>query len=50
MVSGGMGIPELFVACLVGLLSIGLPIAVLVFLFMIYNKLKAIEDLLKKDQ
>jgi hypothetical protein len=44
-----IGIPELLISCVVGLLSIGLPIAILVFLFLIYNKLKSIEELLKKQ-
>jgi hypothetical protein len=42
-----IGIPELFISCVVGLLSIGLPVAVLALLFLIYNKLKSIEALLK---
>jgi hypothetical protein len=44
------GIPELLVSCIAGLLGLGLPVAILVFLFMIYNKLKSIEDLLKRDK
>lgn len=47
---GNYGLPEMFIICIVGLLSLGLPVAVLVFLFMIYNKLKSIEDLLKKEK
>jgi len=42
-----MGVVELLISCVVGLLSIGLPVAILVSLFMIYNKLKSIEALLK---
>jgi hypothetical protein len=44
-----IGIPELLISCVVGLLSIGLPVAVLVLLWMIYGKLKRIEALLQKD-
>jgi hypothetical protein len=44
-----IGIPELLISCVVGLLSIGLPVAILVLLFMIYNKLKLIEALLKNN-
>lgn len=44
-----MGAVELLISCVVGLLSIGLPVAVLVLLFMIYNKLKSIEALLKNN-
>ena len=44
-----IGIPELVISCVVGLLSIGLPVAILVLLFMIYNKLKSIEALLKNN-
>ena len=50
MMSGSYGIAELFVICLVGLFSLGIPAAILVFLYMIYAKLKTIEALLKKDQ
>jgi hypothetical protein len=44
------GIAELVIICVTGLLSIGLPVAILVFLYLIYSKLKSIEDLLKKKQ
>jgi len=44
-----LGIAELLISCVVGLLSIGLPVAILVLLFMIYNKLKSIEALLKNN-
>jgi hypothetical protein len=44
-----IGAVELFISCVVGLLSIGLPVAILVLLFMIYNKLKSIEALLKNN-
>jgi hypothetical protein len=43
------GFAELLTTCLVGLLSVGLPVAVLVFLYLIYGRLGNIEDLLKKD-
>lgn len=44
-----MGVAEILISCLVGLLGLGLPVAMLVFLYMIYNKVKSIEDLLKKE-
>jgi len=44
-----MGVVEIVISCLVGLLGIGLPVAMLVFLYMIYNKVKSIEELLKKE-
>jgi len=44
-----IGVVELLISCVVGLLSIGLPVAMLVLLFMIYNKLKSIEALLKNN-
>jgi hypothetical protein len=43
------GAVEIIVSCIVGLIGIGLPVAVLVFLYMIYNKVKSIEELLKKE-
>jgi hypothetical protein len=43
----GMGMGELFVICIVGILSIGLPVAVLVLLVLIYQKMESIETLLK---
>jgi len=43
----GMGMGELFIICIMGLLSVGLPIAVLVLLVLIYRKLESIETLLK---
>jgi hypothetical protein len=45
-----MGIVELLISCVVGLLSIGIPVTILVLLWMIYSKLKHIEALLQKDQ
>jgi uncharacterized membrane protein len=44
-----LGVAEIVISCIVGLIGIGLPIATLVFLYMIYNKVKSIEELLKKD-
>jgi len=43
----GMGFSELFIVCMVGLFGVGLPVAVLVLLVMIYRKLESIETLLK---
>ena len=43
-----MGIAEILISCIVGLFSLGIPVAFLVLLYMIYNKLKVIEELLKK--
>lgn len=45
-----IGVVEILVSCVIGLLSLGLPVAMLVLLFMIYGKLKSIEDLLQKDR
>ena len=44
-----MGALEILLSCLFGLIGLGLPVAVLVFLYMIYNKVKIIEELLKKE-
>jgi len=44
-----IGPVELLISCLVGLLSLGLPVVMLVFLYKIYNKVKSIEELLKKE-
>ena len=43
----GMGFSEMFVICLMGLVSVGLPVAVLVLLVLIYRKLESIEGILK---
>ena len=40
---------ELLISCVIGLLSLGLPVAILVFLYIIYNKVKEIEEMLKKE-
>ena len=40
---------ELLISCFIGLLGLGLPIAMLVFLYMIYNKVKSIEEKLNKE-
>ena len=45
-----MGVAEVLIAVLVGLLSLGLPAVILVFLVMIYNKLKVLEQLLKSKE
>ena len=44
-----LGVIEIVLSCIVGLIGIGLPVAILVFLYMIYNKVKAIEEMLKKE-
>ena len=44
-----MGIVEVVISCLFGLIGLGLPVAMLIFLYMIYNKVKSIEELLKKE-
>lgn len=44
-----IGVVELILSCLVGLIGLGIPVAMLVFLYRIYNKVKSIEELLKKE-
>jgi hypothetical protein len=44
-----MGVVEVIISCIFGLIGLGLPVAMLVFLYMIYNKVKSIEELLKKE-
>jgi len=44
-----LGVIEIVLSCIIGLIGIGLPVAILVFLYMIYNKVKNIEESLKKD-
>ena len=44
-----IGAVEVVLLCFTGIFSIGLPVASLVFLYIIYNKLKIIEELLKKE-
>ena len=44
-----IGAVEVLISCLAGLIGLGLPVAMLVFLYMIYNKVKSIEELLKKE-
>jgi hypothetical protein len=44
-----MGVAEILLSCLFGLIGLGLPVAILVFLYLIYNKVKSIEELLKKE-
>lgn len=46
-VGSGMGILEILIVFLVGLLSIGLPVAVIVLLVALYKKAHSIEELLK---
>ena len=45
-----VGVIEVVLSCVVGLIGLGLPVAILVFLYMIYNKVKAIEEMLKKEE
>jgi hypothetical protein len=45
-----MGVVEVLLSCIFGLICLGLPVAMLVFLYMIYNKVKAIEEMLKKEE
>ena len=47
--SPNIGIVEMVLSCFAGLIGLGLPIATLVFLYLIYNKVKNIEELLKKE-
>ena len=44
-----LGLMEIVISCIVSLIGLGLPVAILVFLYMIYNKVKSIEELLKKE-
>ena len=44
-----VGTVEILLSCLFGLIGLGLPVAILVFLYMIYNKVKAIEEMLNKE-
>jgi hypothetical protein len=44
-----LGAVEVLISCFVGLIGLGLPVTMLVFLYMIYNKVKSIEELLKKE-
>jgi hypothetical protein len=44
-----IGVAEVLLSCLIGLIGVGLPVSMLVLLFMIYNKLKSIEESLKKE-
>jgi hypothetical protein len=44
-----MGVVEVLFSCLFGLIGLGLPVAMLIFLYLIYNKVKSIEELLKKE-
>ena len=44
-----VGLIEVVLSCAVGLIGLGLPVAILVFLYMIYNKVKTIEEMLNKE-
>ena len=44
-----IGVVEVILSCFIGLIGLGLPVAMLVFLFLIYNKVKAIEEMLRKE-
>ena len=44
-----VGTVEVILSCLFGLIGLGLPVAMLVFLYMIYNKVKSIEEKLNKE-
>ena len=44
-----VGVAEVIISCILGLIGLGLPVAMLVFLYMIYNKVKSIEELLKRE-
>ena len=44
-----LGAVDILIGCFVGLIGIGLPVAILAFLYMIYNKVKSIEEALKKE-
>jgi hypothetical protein len=44
-----LGVAEVLLSCLIGLIGVGIPVTMLVLLFMIYNKLKSIEGALKKE-
>ena len=44
-----VGTVEVILSCLFGLIGLGLPVAILVFLYMIYNKVKSIEEKLNKE-
>lgn len=44
-----LGVMETVLSCMIGLIGIGLPVAILVFLYVIYNKVKSIEESLKRD-
>ena len=44
-----VGIIEVVLSCVVGLIGLGLPVAILVLLYMIYNKVKTIEEMLNKE-
>ena len=45
-----IGAAESVIVLIVGLLALGLPVAIIVLLVMLYNKAKSIEELLKRDK
>jgi hypothetical protein len=49
MVTPNLGVVEILLSCAVGLIGLALPVAMLVFLYRIYNKVKNIEEALKKE-
>lgn len=44
-----VGVVEVLLSCVIGLIGLGLPVAMLVFLYLIYDKVKSIEEILKKE-
>lgn len=44
-----VGVVEVLLSCVFGLIGLGLPVAMLVFLYLIYDKVKSIEEILKKE-
>ena len=44
------GFSEMFILCVAGLFSVGLPVAILVLLVLIYRKLEHIEGYLKNKE
>jgi hypothetical protein len=44
-----LGLVEVLLSCLIGLVAIGLPVTMLVLLLLIFRKLQDIEGLLKKE-
>ena len=44
-----LGLVEVLLSCVIGLVTVGLPVATLGMLLMIFRKLKDIEGVLKKE-